>query len=164
MLSVANCMSTARESKMCESLQKGFADCIATLLLGETCCGILVTLCTVFDEQTLVSDLKKTCRALTAGSRQKLRRDWRNKVKTQEGPLKRAAQIIRDNDPAYRPDLDIIDAIGHVPMAVRDSIDDESSVIVGKKEVSNIRRSKEAVGSQPNPRKLSVRSKWRRKL
>ena len=52
MISVSKCMSIAIEHKINEALQKEVANFIASLLVDETCCAILVTLCTVSDEQT----------------------------------------------------------------------------------------------------------------
>ena len=52
MISVSKCMSTSPGHKICEALQKEVADFTASLLVGETCCAILVTLCTVSGEQT----------------------------------------------------------------------------------------------------------------
>ena len=72
----------------------------------------------------MVSDSEKSCRKLTSWSRQKIRRDWRNRLKVDEIPFRRAPQIILPNDTGYRADLDIIHA-GRQPMPAELSTDDE---------------------------------------
>ena len=159
-VSVAKCRSTDGESKLRENPHQSVVGCVSPQMLDETRCYILVTLSTVLGDQRPVIDLKKTCRELIDWSRQKLRRDWRNEVQTQEDHLKRESPKIREADPVYRSDIDIIDAIENVPKPVRDSIDEETSAIDGGGGIRNIRRIKDSVGSQPKLHKLSVRPKW----
>ena len=83
-----------------------------------------MTLSQVQDATAMVSDLKKSCRKLTAWSRQKLRMGWCNLAKVAEIPFRRASQTVRQNDPGYRPDIDIIDAVLR-PMPAELSRDDE---------------------------------------
>ena len=90
----------------------------------------LLTLSQVKEETTMVSDLKKSRRELTSWSRQNLRMGWCNHAKITELPFQRASQIVRQNDPDYRADLDIIDAvIRHAPDELSSDDEDKAAGI-----------------------------------